>query len=258
MKINLKKISKNGKSLMLAYDQGLEHGPSDFDDKNVDPAYILEIAKKGKYNAVILQKGIAEKYYDGKVPLVLKLNGKTKLLAGEPYSPQICSVKEAVDIGADAVGYTIYVGSKHEAKIFAEFSKIEEEAHKKGIPVICWMYPRGEAIKNEFDREILAYSARVGLELGADILKMKYNGNINDLKWVVKNAGKTKVMIAGGSKKDEKQLLQECYDIVNAGCIGMAIGRNVWQHKNPIGMTKALKSIIFDRKNVEQAMKLIG
>ena len=106
--------------MILAYDQGLEHGPTDFNDKNIDPSYIIEIANKGKFNGLVLQKGIAEKYYRGKVPLILKLNGKTNLLKGEPIAKQLCSVKEAIELGAKAVGYTIYVGSIHEPEMFKE------------------------------------------------------------------------------------------------------------------------------------------
>ena len=70
---------RNGKSLILAYDQGLEHGPTDFDDNNVDPEYVINIARKGGYDAFACQKGIAESYYGNeKVPLLLKLNGKTR------------------------------------------------------------------------------------------------------------------------------------------------------------------------------------
>ena len=84
---------KNGKGIFLAYDQGLEHGPSkDFNDKNVDPAYIIDIAERGGFTGLVLQKGTAEKYYDGKVPLILKLNGKTSLPQGEPLATAICSV----------------------------------------------------------------------------------------------------------------------------------------------------------------------
>src|SRR3989338_5432870 len=114
-KVNLNKILKRGKAMYLAYDQGMEHGPSwDFNDKNVYPLYILDIAQKGKYNAVIFQKGIAEKYLaeikKSRVPLILKLNGKTNLVKGEPVSAQIATVAEALELGAVAVGYTIYIG----------------------------------------------------------------------------------------------------------------------------------------------------
>lgn len=255
IKVSLNKIMRKGRSLLLAYDQGLEHGPTDFNDFNVDPAYVLEIAKKGKYNGVILQKGIAEKYYNGGAPLIVKLNGKTNLVKGDPIAPQLCTVKEAIELGASAVGYTIYVGSIHEPKMFTEFELIQREAHKAGLPVIAWMYPRGKAIKNELDKSVLAYSARIGLELGADIVKMKYNGNIDDLRWVVKSAGKVKILIAGGKKTIEKRILQEAVDVMKGGACGLAIGRNVWQYKEPLKMTKALKKIIFDGKGIREATR---
>jgi class I fructose-bisphosphate aldolase len=99
---NLQKLLTKGKAIFLAYDQGLEHGPTDFNDKNVDPLYIIDIAKKGKFNAVIFQKGIAEKYNNEikktKIPLIVKLNGKTNLRKGEPISAQNCSVEEAINL----------------------------------------------------------------------------------------------------------------------------------------------------------------
>lgn len=252
--MNLNKIMTKGKFLFLAYDQGLEHGPTDFNDKNIDPDYILDIAVKGKFNAVILHKGIAEKYYNGKVPLILKLNGKTKYLKGDPYSTKLCTVKEAIDLGAKAVGYTIYVGSKHESRMFKEFEEIQREAHANGLPVVAWMYPRGKTIKNEISKKNLAYAARVGLELGADIIKTKYTGKIDSFEWVVKSAGKAKIVVAGGSKKNTQGLLKEVCDFMQAGAKGMAIGRNVWQHEEPLKITKALKEIIFNKKDLKFAL----
>ncbi len=244
--IKLNKILKKGKALFLAYDQGLEHGPSDFNDKNIDPSYILDIGEKADYTGVVLQKGIASKYKkEIKVSLILKLNGKTNLVKGEPIARQLCSVKEAIRLGADAVGYTIYLGSQHESIMMKEFTKIEKEAHAKGIPVIAWIYPRGKSIKGRPSGELMAYAARVGLEIGADIIKIRYNGNINDLKWAVKSAGKTKIVIAGGVKKNEKILLKQVREIMQAGCIGLAIGRNIWQNKKPLYITKKIKKIIF-------------
>ncbi|MDD5156284.1 MAG: hypothetical protein PHF11_07385 [Candidatus Omnitrophica bacterium] len=247
--IRLTKIMKQNKALFLAYDQGLEHGPTDFDDKNIDPNYILDIAKRAKFNAVILQKGIVEKYYRKQAPLIIKLNGKTSLIDGEPIATQLCTVKEAIKLGAVAVGYTIYLGSIHEPQMLSEFENIEREAHEHGLPVIAWMYPRGRAIKDELSRETLAYAARVGLEIGADIVKMKYNGNKNDLQWVVKSAGKTKVVIAGGTKKEEQSFLEEAKDIMEAGAAGLAIGRNIWQHPRPLEIAQKLKEIIWKRKD---------
>lgn len=249
MKVNLNKITKKGKAIFLAYDQGLEHGPTDFNDKNVDPNYIIELAKKGGYTGIILQKGIAEKYNSeirkSKVPLIVKLNGKTNLFKGEPISRQICSVDEAIKLGAKAVGYTIYIGSDYEDEMLQEFENIERQAHAKGLPVITWIYPRGKSVEGKSDSELMAYACRVGLEIGADIIKIQYNGKVDDLKWAVKSAGKTKVVIAGGVKKGEDELLKQVKDIMNSGAIGLAIGRNVWQPENPLEITRKIKKAIW-------------
>jgi class I fructose-bisphosphate aldolase len=247
--VSLNKILTKGKALYLAYDQGIEHGPVDFNDKNVNPEYIIRIAKEGNYNAVIFQKGIAEKYQReikaSKIPLILKLNGKTSLRKGEPISTQLCSVNEAIRLGAKAVGYTIYLGSEFEPQMLEEFESIEREAHKKGLPVIAWIYPRGKGTEGKSEKELLAYACRAGLELGADIAKVHWKGNLNDLKWAVKSAGKTKVVIAGGLKTKESLLLQNVKDAMRAGCIGLAIGRNVWQNSKPLEITKRIRKIIW-------------
>ena len=250
MKIQLNKILKKGKALYLAYDQGLEHGPSeDFNDKNVNPLYILDIAKKGKYQGIVFQKGIAEKYNKeikkSGVPLIIKLNGKTNLYKGEPIARQLCSVKEAIKLSASAVGYTIYIGSRHESIMMQEFEKIEEEAHAKGLPIIAWVYPRGSSIKNDSSKEIMSYATRTALELGADIAKIKYGNNKADLQWAVKSAGRTKVVVAGGVKKSESELLKQVKEIIQSGAIGLAVGRNIWQNKNPKKITKKIQEIIW-------------
>lgn len=249
VKVNLNKITKKGKAFFLAYDQGLEHGPIDFNSKNIDPNYIIQIAKEGKYNALIFQKGIAEKYNKeikkSKIPLIIKLNGKTGLVEGDPISLQLCTVKEAKKLGAVAVGYTLYVGSIHESQMMQEFENIEREAHKLGMPVILWAYPRGKGTEGKTKGELLAYASRVGLELGADIIKIHWDSELKDLKWAVKASGKTKVVIAGGAKEDEKELLKQVKEIMGAGCIGMAIGRNIWQNDKPIELTNKIKKIIF-------------
>lgn len=250
MKIRMNKILKKGKALYLAYDQGLEHGPSqDFNDVSVNPKYIIEIGKKGKFQGMVFQKGIAEKYYKeikaSRIPLILKLNGKTNLFEGEPIARQLCTVEEAIKLGASAVGYTIYIGSEYENLMMHEFENIEREAHEKGLPVIVWVYPRGKSIKNKISREIISYAARVALELGADIAKIKYEGNPSDLQWAVKSAGKTKVVIAGGVKTPESEFLKQVSDIMKAGAIGLAVGRNIWQNPSPLQITKKIQEVVW-------------
>ena len=259
MKINTTKILKNGRSMLLAYDQGLEHGPKDLNLTTVDPKYVFDIALEGMYDGIIVQAGIAEKYYHGyykDVPLVVKLNGKTAFLDSPiVMSKQICSVERAIKLGASAVGYTIYDGSPLEPDMFTEFGKIVEQAHEYGIPVIGWMYPRGPKVINEIDTDTLAYAARVGLELGADFLKIKYNNNLEGFKWVVKCAGRAKVLVAGGSKMDEHAFLRMSDEIMKSGACGIAVGRNIWQHDRPYALTHAIRKLIHEGMSVDDALK---
>jgi class I fructose-bisphosphate aldolase len=237
----------NERSMLLAYDQGLEHGPSaDFNDKNVDPAYIMEIASTGGFNGVVFQKGVAERFYEGKVPLIIKLNGKTSLSKGEPISRQVCSVEEAVSLGAKGVGYTIYLGSGLESEMLAEFGKIQEEAHQRGLPAIAWIYPRGAAVQNDTSKEIVSYAARAGLELGADAVKIKYTGDSATFSWAVRAAAGVRVFMSGGPKAPtDGDFLRQVEGVINAGATGVAVGRNVWQNEDPLAMAEKLKSVIF-------------
>lgn len=243
-------MTTDGRAMFLAYDQGLEHGPADFDERNFDPNFVLDIAVKGGFNAIILQKGLAEKYYAHseyrkKVPLILKLNGKTNLYKGEAYSPLECEVDEALKLGATAVGYTIYPGSEFESKMIEEFGKVVREAHERNIPAIAWIYPRGKDIKDDMARDIVAYAARMALELDADIAKIKYSGSLENFKWAVECAGKTKVVLSGGPKVTDEEFLEVVKNVMSAGAIGVAVGRNVWQNKDPIGISLKIKNIIF-------------
>lgn len=280
--IDLDKILKDDKALYLAYDHGMEHGAAEFSAessdlspeasakggasreggtggyiKAIDPQYILDIAYEGGYTGVILHKGTAEKYYASwgaderaAVPLIIKLNGKSNIPDLEAYSPLVCTVEEAVELGASAVGYTVYLGSEKEPTMFWEFGQVVRDAHKAGIPAIGWVYPRGQWVKEKYETdtnpEVVAYGARVGLELGADIVKIKYTGDVESFSKVVKAAGRCKVVLSGGEKtEDPKEFVQIVKDVMAAGGIGVAVGRNVWKAEDPLKVTESLKEVIF-------------
>lgn len=254
----MKKLETQGKTLFLAQDQGLEHGPHELEGQTLDPDYIFNIAEKGEFDGFICQKGLAEKYGASyKTNLVLKVNGKTLMgPQGDPYSPILCSVRRAVELNAKAIGFTIFPGSEHQDKIFDDFRKVQEDAHDFGLPVTAWLYPRGKAIKNDVDKDVLAYSARVGLELGADMLKMKYNGKKEDMEYQVRCGGKAKMLMAGGPKAaGSKDFLKQVEEVNSAGAQGFAIGRNVWLHDKPIEMSKAIRDIQIRGKDIYTALK---
>ncbi|MDP8012946.1 MAG: aldolase, partial [Nanoarchaeota archaeon] len=231
------------RGVFLAYDHGLEHGPTDFNDVNISPAYILNIAQEARVDAIIFLKGPAMHFYtpDIGIPLILKLNGKTKLYNGEPLSVQSTSVEEAVKLNASAVGYTIYFGSKYEHLMIKEFGRIEEEAHARGLPVIMWAYPRGKGIKDDEAPDIVAYAARAAFELGADIVKLKYPEDDSNLEWIVKSAASTRVFMAGGKKLEGDEIESRVEKAIKAGFSGIAVGRNIWQSEDPISKIKRLK-----------------
>jgi class I fructose-bisphosphate aldolase len=261
-----------GTLLVLPIDQGLEHGPADFfaNPASLDPDYQFELAREGRFSAIALHIGLAQKYfaaYAGEVPLILKLNGKTSIPSdAQAFSPMTGSVEDAVRLGADAVGYTVYVGSPSQDRDFAQFREMREEAERFGMPVIVWAYPRGEFIAKKGGKESLFaidYAARVALELGADIVKLNYPvrsdkdrespAPYNTLELsagdafrkVVESAGRALVLVSGGEKVEDGELLSKVRMSMDAGATGIIFGRNMWQRPKAeaLQMTRELHAI---------------
>jgi class I fructose-bisphosphate aldolase len=248
---------KNGTALFLPYDQGLEHGPRDFFANQAagDPKYILKLAVEGGFNGVALQIGTAEKFfwdYAGEVPLILKLNGRTEIPPAEaPRSPMNASVDDAVRLGADAVGYTLYVGSEQQETDFETLSKVRQAAHRAGLPLIVWSYPRGKAVDAKGGKESfyqVDYAARTAAELGADVVKVNfpkgssvdgvpkaYADQIADqqaVNAVVASAVRTPVLLSGGERGGDEEVLDKARMAMEAGALGLIFGRNVWQREH--------------------------
>lgn len=264
----------NGTMLLLPIDQGLEHGPVDFFDnpESLDPDFQFRLAVEAGFSGIALHIGLAEKYlgnYAGRVPLVLKLNGKTSIPDdSSAFSPQTASVEDAVRLGADAVGYTLYVGSPAQDEDMIQLADIREEADRFGMPLIVWSYPRGEAIEGKGGRESLFaidYAARVACELGADVAKVNFP-KLDHKKlaeqpapyneWrptlqeavtkIVQSAGKTLVIFAGGSKVGDQDLLEKARMSMESGGAGLIFGRNVWQrqYNDALAITKKIREIM--------------
>lgn len=248
---------RNGTLLVLPLDQGLEHGPRDFFEspESLDPGHELRLAEEANYNAIALQIGLSSKYlgsFAGRVPLILKLNGKTEIPADDaPFSPLNATVEDAVRLGADAVGYTLYIGSSRQSEDLAQFSGVRREAERYGMPVIVWAYPRGSDIELKGGRDsfyAIDYAARVACELGADIVKLNYPKTDpkalamapkpystmditpeEAIKQIVKSAGRTLVLLSGGSKMSDADVLAKARACMEAGGVGLIFGRNIWQ-----------------------------
>jgi fructose-bisphosphate aldolase, class I len=248
---------KNGTAMFLPYDQGLEHGPRDFFDNPVssDPKYIIRLAIEGGFNGVATQIGNAEKFfwdYAGEVPLVLKLNGRTEIPpAKAPRSPLNGSVEDAVRLGADAVGYTLYVGSEQQEADFEAFSAVRQEAKRFGLPLIVWSYPRGSSVDAKGGRDSLYmvdYASRTAAELGADVVKLNfpkpgltegvhktYAESVTEqeaVNRVVRSAVRTPVLLSGGERGGDEEVLDKARMAMEAGALGVIFGRNVWQREH--------------------------
>jgi len=247
---------RNGTLMILPIDQGIEHGPIDFfvNPDSADPEFQWRLAAEGGYNGIACHYGLARKYmerYAGRVPLILKLNGKSNVPSDdEPLSTLTGTVEDAVALGADAVGYTLYAGSPRQDEDIMQMQMVREDCDKYNMPLIVWGYPRGTAIEEKGGRDSLYavdYAARLALELGADIVKLNIpkRGKLDakqpkeyaELEWtyeqgaerIVKSAGRVPVLVSGGSKIGDDDLIAKARVSMEAGALGLIFGRNFWQ-----------------------------
>ena len=261
----------NGTAIFLPYDQGLEHGPRDFfaNPAASDPRYIIKLALEGGFNGIAVQIGLAEKFYwdfAGEVPLILKLNGKTEIPSDEEaLSPLHASVADAVRLGADAVGYTLYVGTPAQEADFAQLRQVRADAHAFGMPLVVWAYPRGAAIDAKGGKDsfyAVDYAARTASELGADVVKVNfphpdkrtgvaaaYDADFSTqqaVDAVVSSANRTLVLISGGERAGDDAMLEKARQSMEAGATGLIFGRNVWQrdHDESLRFVARLRDIL--------------
>ena len=255
-------IARDGKLLILAYDHGLEHGPTDFDPvpETMDPGTVFDIATHDAVTALAVQKGVAEAFYpsyEDDVNLLAKVNGTSNLWMGEYDTALNWSVDYAAEMGADGIGFTLYGGSNHEIDMAEEFRDVQEDARAHDLPVVMWSYPRGQGLKNDTKDEVIAYASRLALELGADVAKVKYPGRREGMEWAIDAAGPTKVVMSGGSKTSERSFLESVKSVLDAGGAGLAVGRNVWQRENASEMLDALGALIHDGESIDSALEYV-
>jgi len=262
---------RNGTAIFLPYDHGLEHGPRDFvgHPESGDPRHVIRLAVEGGFNGIALQIGLARKFfweYAGEVPLVLKLNGKTDIPSpADPVSPVNATVEEAVRLGADAVGYTLYVGTPGQERDFAQYLRVREDAERFGMPLIVWSYPRGAAIDAKGGKDsfyAVDYAARTASELGADMVKVNfpqpgkqdgvpvvYRADFwpqEAIEAVVRSAGRSLLLVSGGEHAGEEAMLEKARESMEAGATGLIFGRNVFQrgHDESLRFVAQLKEIL--------------
>jgi fructose-bisphosphate aldolase/2-amino-3,7-dideoxy-D-threo-hept-6-ulosonate synthase len=252
----LKRImQQDNRTVIVPMDHGITVGPIQ-GIENMQA--ITDKLVKGNADAILVHKGIAKRIDTGDAGLIVMLTGVSNLNPNPNGKVQVCSVQEAIRIGADGVSVHINVGAQDEDKMLQTLGKVSEECEQFGMPLLAMMYPRGPKITSEHAPEVVAHAARIGAELGADIIKTNYTGSIDTFKTVIESCP-IPVVIAGGPKcKSLTEVLQTTFDALQAGASGLSIGRNVFQCDNPTKITKALSSIVHQGVTVAQAQKIFG
>ena len=259
--LNTGKLAGTGKLVILPVDQGFEHGPARTFAKNpdcYDPAYHFELAIESDCNAYAAPLGALEscaRDFAGEIPLILKINNSDVLYGSKnPISALTSSVDDALRLGCSAIGFTIYPGSSFRKNMYEEIAAASREAKKAGLAVVIWAYARGEQISKEGETgiDVIAYSAHIAAQLGANIIKVKpptahieqaeakkvYEAQgiktgtmAQRIDHVVKSCfnGKRVVIFSGGEAKGTPELLEEVKQLAMGGAFGSIMGRNAFQ-----------------------------
>lgn len=244
-----------GNCVIVPMDHGISIGPTPglYDMKST-----VDAVANGGATAVLMHKGLIRYSYRSSgrdIGLILHLSASTDLGVTSNSKVLVATVEEAIKTGADAVSVHINVGAETEPKMLADVGRISKDCSEWGMPLLVMAYARGPKIESQYDPQAVAHAARVATELGADVVKCSYTGDPDSFREVVRGA-LAPVVIAGGPKMDsDEAILRMVYDSIEAGGHGVSIGRNVFQHRNVEGMTRAISDIVLRGYSVEESMK---
>lgn len=254
--VRLGRITCGGKMVCVPMDHGVTVGPI----KGIDRIYeVIEKVDEGGATAIVVHKGILKNLPCPIRPgIIMHVSGSTALSTSPNWKVLVASVEEAIRLGADAVSLHINIGNKDEQSMLMKLGAVADKCDEWGMPLIAMMYPRGENIKNPNDPEVIAHVARIGAELGADIVKVPMpSSNVDDIR-IITGTCPVPVVAAGGPKmEDDRQVLELAHAVVRAGGAGVTFGRNVFQHERPDAMVRALRSIVLENKGVEEALEIL-
>ncbi|MBD3352871.1 MAG: fructose-bisphosphate aldolase [Candidatus Lokiarchaeota archaeon] len=245
---------KTGKTIIIPMDHGVTVGPIKGLD---DMGKIVDLVAEGGANAVLGHVGLplyGHRQYGKDIGLILHLNGSSILSTSPNNKVLVNTVTDAIKFGADAVSVHINIGGRDDSEMIQILGGISRECREWGMPLLAMMYPRGENIENERNPEHIKIVTRIGAELGADIVKTPWTGDIDSFREVVKGCP-APVIIAGGAKQGTKEILETTELAMDAGAKGVAYGRNVWQSSNVTKLTHAIALIVHEGYPAEDAIK---
>ena len=243
------------KTVIVPMDHGVSVGPI---KGLIKLSEMVDKVAEGGANAVLGQRGLpmyGHRRYGKDIGLILHLCGSSILSPDPNNKVLVMTVEEALTMGADAVSVHINVGADNEAEMFKTLGTVSKDCVRWGMPLVAMMYPRGKKVKSEHDVAVVKLAARIGAELGADIVKTNYTGDIVSFKEVVDGC-MVPVVVAGGPKmQTSADVLHMVWEAIHAGGAGVSIGRNIFQAPDPTKMVRAIAKIVHEGYDVEDAMK---
>ncbi len=271
-----------GRLMLFACDQKIEHLNSDFYGEGIDiadsnPEHLFQIGSQGVIGVLAAQRGLVAQYAEDypEINYLVKMNSKTNLVKtdqDDPYSPQLYSLDSVLamreaGINIVGIGYTIYLGSEYESTMLSEAGELIAEAHANGLIVVLWIYPRGKAVKDEKDADLIAGAAGVAVCLGADFVKVNPPKPVDGatsaelLQRATAAAGRTGLVCAGGSTVDADKFLTQLWEQIHVGgAVGNATGRNIHQRSldEAVRLTKAISAITLADYDAQEALDVFN
>lgn len=249
---------ETGRTVIVPMDHGVSVGPI---EGLIDMKTTVNQVAMGGANAIVIHKGLVATGHrrGGKdVGLIIHLSASTSLSPLPHAKVLVCTVEEAIKLGADAVSVHINIGNGLERDMLADIGRIGQSARDWGMPLLAMMYPRGEKITDEYDYRAIKHVARLGAELGADLVKVSYTGSVDTFREVVAGCP-VPVVIAGGPKmSSDRDILEMVKGSIEAGGAGVSIGRNVFQHRDPSRMVRAIGLLVHENSTVEEALAFLN
>jgi len=247
-------FQSDGRTVIVPMDHGVSLGPV---KGLADMQGMVGKLREGGCDTIVVHKGIARHVGTDGLGLIVHLSASTALGPDPTRKVEVCQVEEAIALGADAVSVHINVGAEAEPEMLMHLGRVAGECEAWGMPLLAMMYPRGPRVKSEHDAGLVAHVARLGAELGADVVKTNYTGSAETFREVVR-ACPVPVIIAGGPKAGtDLEVLEMVQGSLEAGGRGVSIGRNVFQHEDPTRMTRALAAIVHERMGAQEAHRIL-
>jgi fructose-bisphosphate aldolase/2-amino-3,7-dideoxy-D-threo-hept-6-ulosonate synthase len=241
-----------GRTVIVPMDHGFTLGQI---EGLLDMTRTISEVSDGGANAIVLHKGLVKRghrRHGRDIGLIIHLSGSTSLNPDPNDKVLVCTVEEAVALGADGVSIHINLGAPNESKMLEEAARVVKECNRWGMPLLIMIYPRGKDI-DPIAPATVGHCVRVAEELGADIIKTNYTGDPVSWKRIVK-ACSVPVVIAGGEKAGDIETLHAIRDSVHAGGAGVCVGRNAFQREDPRSFVEALCKVVHGDWDPEDAL----